>query len=132
MDYIRKLPLLLALFSAIVTGLAGYLNRIGNKENMTNMVIAMIVFYLAGLFIRSTVNSIADSIRKKIEERELEEKKRLTEERKKAEEEERAKSHNASESKVDVVVDDSLDEGIDGNEFDELPIAEYIKNELGK
>ncbi|HHY63560.1 MAG TPA: hypothetical protein GX501_00790 [Clostridiaceae bacterium] len=132
MDYIRKLPLLLALFSAIVTGLAGYANRVGNKENMANMVIVMLVFYIAGLYIRSTIFNIADTIKKKAEEREIEEKKRLAEEKKKAEEEERAKSRSAPESKVDVVVDDNLGTGIGDSDFDELPIAEYIKNELGK
>jgi mannitol-specific phosphotransferase system IIBC component len=134
MAYIRKLPLLLATSGAVITGLAGYAYGVDNKENMTNMVIAMIVFYIVGLLIRNTVNDIAETIRKKAEERELEEKKRLAEEKKKEEEEEAKKAEAAknNESILNLVADEKIDLGFDDDEFNELPIADYIKNELRK
>jgi len=132
MAYIRKLPLLLALSGAIVTGLAGYAHRLSNKENMTNMVIAMVVFYVVGLFVRYTVNDIVETIKRKAEERELEEKKRLAEERKKEEEAQKAAMADNTESILNLVADEKIDLGIDDDEFNELPIAEYIKNELRK
>jgi hypothetical protein len=39
MDYIRKLPLLMGLTSGIVAGIAGYVQKVSNKENMLKMLI---------------------------------------------------------------------------------------------
>jgi hypothetical protein len=132
MAYIRKLPLLLALTGAIITGLAGYVHRVNNKDNMANMVIAMVVFYVVGLFIRNTINNIVDTIRQKAEERELEEKRLLAEEKKKEEEAEKAEMADDAGSIVNLVADDKYDIGISDDEFNELPITDYIKNELRK
>lgn len=132
MDYIRKLPLLLALSGAIITGLAGYSLRVDNKENMAKMAITMVIFYVVGLFIRNTVNSISDAIKQKALEREMEEKQRLAEEKKKAEEAERAEKAKKQESTVDLVADDNYGIDIGDEEFNELPVSDYIRNELYK
>ncbi len=129
MTYIRKLPLLMALAGAIITGLVGYIHRVNNKENMTNMVITMIIFYVVGLLIRNTISNIVETLNKKAEEREKEEKLRIAEEKKKAQEEEKDKNLGKS---LDLVADDKFDLGISDDEFDELPVADYIKNELSK
>ena len=54
MDYIRKLPLLMAISSAIITGLVGYAHQVHNNENMT-YACTMVIFYVVGLLIRGTV-----------------------------------------------------------------------------
>lgn len=132
MAYIRKLPLLMALTGAIITGLMGYTHRINNKDNMANMVITMIIFYVVGLLIRNTITSIMDTIRQKAEEREREEKQRLAEEMKEAEEAEKAEKDSKLGQGLNLVVDDKYDIGISDDEFNELPIADYLKNELRK
>jgi len=133
MDYIRKLPLLMALASGIITGLAGYANQIRNKENMTNMFIAMVIFYIVGLLIRGTIIDIIETNRKKEEERILEEK-RLAREKEREEKERKMKktAGNTSGSILDIAADEDINLGFNDEEFEDLPIADYIKNEIKK
>lgn len=133
MDYIRKLPLLMALSSGIITGLAGYANQVGNKENMTNMFIAMVIFYIVGLLIRGTLIDIIETNRKKEEEKKREEK-RLAKEKEREEKERERKKKQAAEnipgSILDIAADEDLKPGMNDEEFEALPIADYIRNEL--
>ncbi|MGI6086128.1 MAG: hypothetical protein ACOYIF_11970 [Acetivibrionales bacterium] len=131
MDYIRKLPLLMALSGAIITGLVGYVHQVRNNENMTNMIITMIIFYITGLLIRGTVLDIIESNRRKEEER-IKEEKRLADEKKKEERKQSKKSDESSGSTLNLVVDETLNPGISDEEFNDLPIADYIKSELNK
>jgi len=135
MDYIRKLPLLMALSSGIITGLAGYANQVGNKENMTNMFIAMVIFYIVGLLIRGTLIDIIETNRKKEEEKKREEK-RLAKEKEREEKERERKKKQAAEnipgSILDIAADEDLKPGMNDEEFEALPIADYIRNELKK
>ena len=135
MDYIRKLPLLMALSSGIITGLAGYANQVGNKENMTNMFIAMVIFYIVGLLIRGTLIDIIETNRKKEEEKKREEK-RLAKEKEREEKERERKKKQAAEnipgSILDIAADEDLKPGMNDEEFEALPIADYIMNELNK
>jgi len=135
MDYIRKLPLLMALSSGIITGLAGYANQVANKENMTNMFIAMVIFYIVGLLIRGTLIDIIETNRKKEEEKKREEK-RLAKEKEREEKERERKKKQAAEnipgSILDIAADEDLKPGMNDEEFEALPIADYIRNELKK
>jgi hypothetical protein len=130
MDYIRKLPLLMALSGAIIIGLVGYSKDVPNKENMLKMVIVMVIFYIVGLFIRNTITGILQDIDKKTEEKEkkeLEEKKRLEEL-----EDQKNKEKNKKNQKIDFIVDDDLDIGTNIEDFEALPVADFIKNELNQ
>jgi divalent metal cation (Fe/Co/Zn/Cd) transporter len=131
MDYIRKLPLLMALSGAIITGLVGYTHQVQNNENMTNMIITMIIFYIIGLLIRGTVLDIIETIRKKEEEK-IKEEKRIAEEKEKEEKNQKQKAENASGSTLNLVVDEDLNLGMSEDEFNDLPVADYIKSELRK
>jgi len=135
MDYIRKLPLLMALASGIITGLAGYANQVGNKENMTNMFIAMVIFYIVGLLIRGTIIDIIETNRKKEEER-IREEKRLAREKEREEKEQERKmkktAGNISGSILDIAAAEDINLGFNDEEFEDLPIADYIKNEIKK
>jgi phosphate/sulfate permease len=118
----------MALAGSIIIGLVGYANKVSNKENMLKMVIIMVIFYIVGCFIRNTITGILDENRKKAEKQE----KRELEEKRQKEELERKQNGNKKESKLDLVADDELDlNGSDGD-FDTLPVAEFIKNELNK
>ena len=133
MDYIRKLPLLMALSGAIITGLVGYTHQVNNNENMINMLIAMVIFYLVGLLIRGTVLDIIETNRKKEEEERIKEEERIAKEKEK--EEKKLKKQNAekgSGSTLDIIADEDLDLGMTEGEFNALPVADYITNELKK
>lgn len=137
MDYIRKLPLLMAISSGIITGLVGYTNQVRNNENMTNMLITMVVFYIVGLLIRGTVLDAIETNRIKEEERIEEEKRKAIEEKKReAEEKEEKKqkqtTEKASGSTLDIAADEDINLEINEEEFEALPIADYITNELKK
>ncbi|MGI6124177.1 MAG: hypothetical protein ACOYIG_08315 [Acetivibrionales bacterium] len=131
MDYIRKLPLLMALSGAIITGLMGYTNRVQNNENMINMIITMIIFYIVGLLIRGTAFDIIETNRKKEEEK-LAEEKRIAEEKEKEEKELKRKAEQASGNTLNLVADEDLNLGMSEEEFNDLPVADYIKSELSK
>lgn len=127
MDYIRKIPILLGLGSGLLIGFIGYASKIPNNELITNMFIGMAVFYLVGIVIRNTIKNITEAILQKIAEREAEAK-RLEEEKKKEleriqEEEEKKKGSN-----INLVADDDAEQEIE--DFDALPVAEFLKNEL--
>lgn len=132
MDYIRKLPLLMALSGAIITGLVGYTHQVNNNENMINMLIAMVIFYVVGLLIRGTVLDIIETNRKK-EEARIKEEERIAKEKEK--EEKKLKKQNAekgSGSTLDIIADEDLNLGMTEEEFEALPVADYITNELKK
>lgn len=131
MDYIRKLPLLMALSGAIITGLVGYTHQVHNNENMINMIITMVIFYIVGLLIRGTVLDIIETNRKKEEER-IQEEKRIAEEKEKEEKNQRKKAEKALGSTLNLVVDEDLNLGMSEEEFNDLPVADLIKSELSK
>jgi cytoskeletal protein RodZ len=138
MDYIRKLPLLMAISSAIITGLVGYAHQVHNNENMTNMLITMVILYVVGLLIRGTVIDAIETNRKKEEEK-LEEEKQiaLEEEKRKAREEEEEKKQKQAEEKasssiLDLAADEDINLEFNEEEFDALPIADYITKEINK
>ena len=131
MDYIRKLPLLMALAAAIITGLMGYINQVRNNENMTNMLIVMVVFYIVGLLIRGTILEAIETNRKKEEER-IQEEKRIAAEKEKEEKRKKKENEKDSGGSIDMVADEDLDQGIREDEFHALPIADYITKELNE
>ncbi|MDI9513752.1 MAG: hypothetical protein GX384_07315 [Clostridiaceae bacterium] len=125
MDYIRKIPLLLGAGAGLIIGLIGLSAGVPNKENMLNMCVGMVIFYMVGILIRSTVKGIIvqvmEMIRKKEEEKRREmEKNRIKDQKEKEE---------SLGSNIDMTVGDESELPDDDN-FDDLPIAEFIKNEL--
>ncbi len=129
MDYIRKLPLLMALAAAIITGLMGYINHVRNNENMTNMLIVMVIFYIVGLLIRGTVLEAIETNRKKEEDR-IKEEKRIAAEKEKEEKRQKQNKEKDSGSSINMVADEDLNLGIREDEFQALPIADYITKEF--
>ncbi len=131
MNYVRKLPLLIALMSAMIIGLAGRLQRVPDRENMMRMVIVMVIFYSIGLLIRSTVLQIVESFEKKAEEEEKA--KKLLENESQMEEMDISKQVENQNGKIlDLAADDDLSFGTDDEDFDALPVADFIKKELNQ
>lgn len=81
MDYIRKLPLLLGLAGAIITGLVGHKPHAANNDTMAKMMVVMVIFYIIGLLIRRTILDTFDTHKQKEQERQEEEQRLLLEKR---------------------------------------------------
>jgi len=121
MHYIRKLPLILALAGAIITGFIGRVSGLPDRENIFRMTIVMIMFFITGSIIRNTVTGIIDDIRKKQTEEEQANKK--TKGKTESQEDSKDKGQN-----LDITVNDTLefnDEMLDN-------VEAFIKNELNK
>ncbi len=128
MDYVRKLPLLMAVASALIVGMGGCAQKVSNKENMLNMLIIMVVFYIAGHFIKYMINGILEAKRIKDEEI-LQEQKRIEQE-KNYEEMSKRQAGKTKGLSLDLVADDDLDFESTDEEFNALPVADFIKKEL--
>lgn len=124
MEYVRKIPLLLGTGAGLFIGLLGLSTGVPNKDNVLNMCVGMVVFYLVGLLVRSTISQAIEKAEAVIKQREEEQ--RLAEELEKMKEQ--IKKEDAPGSHIDLTVgDDSVPAEDD---FDALPIAEFIRREL--
>lgn len=124
MRYLNRLPLLLALAGSIVSGLLSIIRLRAQKEILVQMALVMVIFYVAGLFLRSTVQSIKSQVdEKKLKQEEENRTKKSREEKENTDE---GKTEKSLGGNIDFTVDESDDA------FDPLPVSEYIKNELKK
>ena len=133
MDYIRKLPLLMALASSLIAGLTGYFNRVPDKENVFRMTVVMVLFYITGYMIRNIISDILKT-KEKITEEEKEKEKESGRKKQAEREQQRkaAKSEKEPSEKsgrtVDITADNELDFGAGEDDFEAFPVADFIKN----
>ncbi len=74
MESIHKLPFLLGGSMAVVVGLISYISGSAAQTVYLRMAVVLVVFYILGGIVRNTLNAIKDEMRKKEEQRLLEEK----------------------------------------------------------
>jgi hypothetical protein len=121
MNYIRKIPLLLGTGAGLIIGLIGLSTGVPNDENILNMCIGMAIFYVVGILVRTTVHGIAEQMAAmKLKE---EEEERLKKEQSRKEEQKRAASQAGAS--IDFRIGDEEPES--NNDFEDLPIAEFIR-----
>jgi len=113
MRYLQMLPLLMALAAALISGILGFFKSTPQKEVIMQMALIMVIFYVTGLFVRSTLIHTIEQIEKKKKEREEEEKKQ-----------------QEAENEKQKIVGANIDITADDNSFDPLPVSEFIKREL--
>lgn len=118
MQYLQKLPLLLALTASFLSGLMGLIRGSEQKQILIQMVLVMTVFFVIGLFARSVLTNILDQIERKKQEEEQEELKRQMELEKEAEE-------KGLGNNIDIQAGDQ-----DEDLFNPLPVSEFIRKEL--
>lgn len=141
MDYIRKLPLLMALASSLIAGLTGYFNRVPDKENVFRMTVVMVLFYITGYMIRNIISDILktkEKITEEEREKEKESKNKSGNESGRKKQAEREQQRKAAKSEkepseksgrtVDITADDKLDFGAGEDDFEAFPVADFIKN----
>jgi len=120
MRYLQRLPLLLALAAAFITGLIGFARHNAQKDILVQMVLVMVLFFALGLYIRFTLTNIYNHIEQKKKEKEQEELRKQQELEKQEKEKEKGLGRN-----VDFTAGNT-----DDDTFDPLPVSEFIKNEL--
>lgn len=121
MRYLQKLPLMLALAAALLMGFIGFLCSMSQDEILVRMALGMVIFYVVGFFIRTTLLDIHKQVEDKRKEKEMEEKEqKLEQEKKENENKKKTAGRNinltAGEEKEDL--------------FEPLPVSEFIKKEL--
>lgn len=123
MQYIKRLPLILALAGSLITGILNLLCHKQQNEVLFQMLIALVIFYIIGFFIRSTVLTVKEQVDEKQRIREAEE--REQREKEEAEARRREKAEEFLGKNIDLTVNDSSDDS-----FDPLPVSEFIKKQL--
>lgn len=129
MDYIRKLPLLMSLTAAFITGAVGHSHKVPNKENTLKMLIVLIVFYIVGYLVRETVLSTLKAVEQKNEE----EKKTADELMKEKGREKSEQNRKAARDKgkdANAKRDDHVSTNTEEKGFQALQAANIIKEEL--
>lgn len=131
MEYIRKIPLLMGTGAGLIIGLIGIGTGIPNKENMLNMCIGMVLFYIVGIVVRSTVKDIVEKVMTilMMKQKEEEMKKREEEQQRKKERLEQLRKGSSPASTIDLTIGDDS-KTMDGDGFEDLPIAEFIRKEM--
>lgn len=124
METIMKIPFLLALLAAIVTGIISITNNASTNQTSIRMIIAMVSFYLIGTFISSTLSNI-------IEEQNQQ---KLEAENKIMEEEmlETLKNQNLNKEEhlgtnLDLVADNNNDDG-----FSPLDLSQVVRTKINE
>lgn len=128
MESIRKLPFLSGCLAAVLTGLTSFAAGVDSKAIYVRMAVMMFLFYILGMFVRNTVQSIQkeSEIRKKEKAIEEERKLRQQKEEKIAQELEAKKSGaKPAESEKKTEADDSRQSG-----FEPLTVSRVIKTKV--
>jgi hypothetical protein len=122
MDYFRKLPLLMALASALITGFAGIIGKVPQRENIIRMFVVMAVFFAAGLLLRNTIVDIVEYLKEKNENQKNDIKEK--------------ENNNEGSRETGKIIDLSTKQNdmdfsfLSDDKFKELPVADYIKEQL--
>ncbi|MDD4296336.1 MAG: hypothetical protein PHC69_05190 [Ruminiclostridium sp.] len=123
MQYLQRLPLILALAGSLFSGLISSLRLRANNEVISNMLLTMVIFYFSGLFIRSTVLNIKMQVDKKWVKQEAAEK--AQREKEEVERKKKEKTEDFLGKSIDYTTND-----LDDDSFEPLPVSEFIRNEL--
>ncbi len=126
MEIIMKIPFLLAILAALITG---FFSIAGNKdlnETCIRMIIAMVSFYLIGLFAKSTFKSIVEEQnRQKAEAEKLKMEEELEKQRLAGEQAEQTEKNDYLGKKIDFRADEEIDDG-----FTPLDLTKAVRTKM--
>lgn len=120
METIMKIPVLLAILSALVTGVISISNNTSTNETCFRMIVAMVSFYFIGLIVSSNITNIAEEQNKQKLEAE-----KLQKEQEKLVMAEKLKQEEYLGAKLDLVADSKLDDG-----FSPLDLSQAIRTKV--
>ncbi len=119
METIMKIPLLFALFAAIITGLIGINNDKSLNQTCIYMIIAMVIFYFIGTLLKATITGIVEEQNKLKEQAEKEKKEKERQERQLIEKEQHLGNN------LDLVADSNIDDG-----FTPLDLSQAVRTRM--
>lgn len=118
MDRIHRLPFITGGFMGVLTGITSYACGSGSQTTYIRMAVVMVVFYIIGVFIRNTLQSINIELDEKREQDQLREKEAAKAE---AAAKAAAKQNEGDQGhRVNLVADDS------GEEFTPMTVSQVI------
>ncbi len=96
MEYIQRLPFILGGLAAFTTGLICFFNKTDKQEAYVQMTVALVIFFIIGLYSRGVIKTISDELEEKRKrEKELLEMQELEQE-----------MQNVKGKKIDYKIDD--------------------------
>lgn len=124
METIMKIPFLLALLAALLTGLMSLVNGVELNKTCVRMIIALVSFYIIGSIVSSTLTNIIEeqNKQKQEEENKLKEQERLEQEKV-----QKMMQEGHLGGNLDLVADNKLDDG-----FSPLDLSQAIRSEINK
>jgi hypothetical protein len=117
-----KIPFMLALLAALITGIISIFNNASTNQTSLRMIIAMVFFYLIGVFVSSTLKGIVEEQNKLKLEAEI--KIRQEEMLKKAE---KLKQQGHLGTNLDLVTDSNIDDG-----FTPLDLSQAVRTKINE
>jgi len=116
MQYINRLPLLFALFAAIISGAIGLSRLATNDRILVQMMICMVIFYAIGIYARYTLTEIYEQVKKK--------------KAKIMHAEETKETKEIKEAKHEVKQTGETGNSIAEEEFEPLKVSRFIREKL--
>ena len=116
MQYINRLPLLFALFAAIISGAIGLSRSATNDRILVQTMICMVIFYAIGIYARYTLTEIYEQVKKK--------------KAKIMHAEETKETKEIKEAKHEVKQTGETGNSIAEEEFEPLKVSRFIREKL--
>ncbi|HEY5583620.1 MAG TPA: hypothetical protein VIK78_03910 [Ruminiclostridium sp.] len=117
-----KIPFLLAMLAALLTGFICLTNSLDTNQTCIRMIIAMVVFYLIGVFVSSTLTNVVEEQNKQKLEAE---KQKWEQEKLEKEKLEKLNQEKHLGTNLDLVTDNKLDDG-----FSPLDLSQAIRTKV--
>ncbi len=128
METIMKIPFLLAMAAALVTGIYSIENNAGTNQTCIRMIIALVGFYVIGVIVTSTITGIVEEqTKQRLEAEKLEKLEQFKQEQYKREQEktEKVKQEEHLGKNLDLVADSDSDDG-----FSPLDLSQAIRTKF--
>jgi len=122
METIMKIPFLLALLAALITGVISIVNNANTNQTSIRMIIAMVGFYIIGVFVSNTLTNIVEEQNKQKLEAEI---KIREEEMLKRTEKLKQEGHLGTN--LDLVTDNEIDDG-----FSPLDLSQAVRTKINE
>jgi mannitol-specific phosphotransferase system IIBC component len=123
METIMKIPFLLALLAALITGVTSIANKATTNQTCIRMIIAMVIFYLIGVFVSSTLTNIVEEQNKQ----KLEAENKIKEEMLEKEKAEKLMQEGHLGTNLDLFTDSKIDDG-----FSPLDLSQAVRTKINE
>jgi len=110
MEYIHRLPFIFGALMASIIGMINYKYNFTLKQICVRMTVAMVIFYIIGLYLRSTVEKLNEEIEKKKDLEKIAERERLEQEELEKKKQQPVSNVQQTASTIDYHVDDNNDD----------------------